>query len=423
MTDFHQEGIITTLHDLAGGFERAEYLALTEQKLCQYNRQRRLALLLPSLYSELDAPHVLDRIVAELQKTGYLSHVTVALGGTKDPRDFFRARSYFGRLAGENRSVRVVWVDGPRLQDILQLIEERQVPIGSAGKGQSVWLGLGYMLARNDCDVIALHDCDIVDYNRLLLGRLLEPAANPNNDFEFSKGYYGRVSPQDYRLRGRVTRLFVLPLIDSLVQLMSRQGRPDLVQFFRYHQTFRYPLAGEIAFTSRLARGLNIAFDWSLEVSTLSEVYERISPRKIAQIDLCCLYEHKHQDVSVEDSRRGLHRMVADIGRFYLNHLRSHGVALTSAYVDAICQTYYRNALRFVKIYADDADVNHLSFDRYEEELTVKHFRDFLWEAWSTVEVDPAEMSLPSWNRIVFSIPDIYDRLLEAVEADACEPE
>jgi len=32
-------------------------------------------------------------------------------------------------------------------------------------------------------------------------------------------------------------------------------------------------------------------------------------------------------------------------------------------------------------------------------------------------------MSLPSWNRIVFSIPDIYDRLLEAVEADACEPE
>ncbi|GAB4230533.1 MAG: cell wall biogenesis glycosyltransferase [Acidobacteriota bacterium] len=421
MSDFHQQGIITTIHDLGSLADPKAYLAFIEAKLAAYSRHRRLALLLPALYGELQQAAVLDKIISQIRATGYLHHVTVALGGTSDFHEYRDAVEYFSRLAGGQRSVRVVWVEGPRLQEILALLEEKKVPVGSPGKGQSVWLALGYLFAREDNDVIALHDCDIVTYDRILLARLLEPVANPNNDFEFCKGYYPRISPVEHAMKGRVTRLFVFPLVDALAGIMEHRGQWDLVRFFRYHHTFRYPLAGEISFTSRLARGLNIAFDWALEVSTLSEVYERIVPRKIAQIDLCCLYEHKHQDVSLEDSRRGLHRMVADIGRYYLNYMRSHGVPLNSSFVDAICQTYYRNALRFVKLYSDDAEVNNLQFDRYQEELTVRHFRDFLWEAWHEVESDPSEMILPSWNRVIFSIPDIYDRIREAVEADTAD--
>jgi glucosyl-3-phosphoglycerate synthase len=190
------------------------------------------------------------------------------------------------------------------------------------------------------------------------------------------------------------------------------------VRFFAYHRAFKYPLAGEFSLTGRLARGVNIAYDWGLEVSTLSEVYNRVIPRKIAQIDLIPNYEHKHQVLSQDDAGKGLHRMVIDIAKFYLYYMRSHGVPLDEGFVHMICQTYYENALKFLKSYSDDAEVNCLAYDRYQEELSVQYFRDFVWTAWQQCKNQRESPMIPSWNRVVYGLPDIYSDLLDAVEAD-----
>ncbi|MBI4620769.1 MAG: glycosyl transferase [Desulfobacterales bacterium] len=418
MTDFHQEGIITTLHALYEVFDREEYLMGLEQKLEEYSRHTRISLLLPCLYSEMLNPQVLDRIVDEIQKVRYLNSVVVALGGTTEESKFKEAKEYFGQLITPERDVKILWVDGPLIQGILSDISDRKIPTGVQGKGQSVWLALGYLFAREDSDVIALHDCDILTYNRLLLGRLIEPTANPNNDFEFCKGYYPRISPTERTMKGRVTRLFVIPFVDIMKQIMHDQGYHALESFFAYHRTFNYPLAGEFSFTARLAKGINIAYDWGLEVSTLSEVYHRVIPRKIAQIDLISNYEHKHQVLSPDDRTKGLHRMVIDIAKFYFNYMRSNGVVLDDAFVEMVRQTYYQNALKFIKQYSDDAEVNDLIFDRHEEELTALHFHDFLWTTWKEIKEKREDTQIPSWNRVLYSIPDIYVKLLKAVEAD-----
>ena len=418
MADFHQQGIITTLHDLSGGFDRDAYLSSLERKLQGYASQRRIALLLPLLFGELERPEVVDRIVDEIAKVRYLHTVIVALGGATSVDDFRVAYDYFERLRGEGRDFKIVWVDGPRVRGFLDELDRRRVPLGVPGKGKSVWVAVGYIVSRADCDVIALHDCDIVTYDRILLGRLVEPVANPNNEFEFCKGFYARISPTEQTMKGRVTRLFVSPFVDVMADLMDQRGLSELERFFRYHHTFHYPLAGEFSLTTRLAQGINIAYDWGLEVSTLSEVYGRIVPRKIAQIDLACNYEHKHQELSPEDPAGGLHRMVVDISKFYLSYIRSHGVPLDDSFVEMVGQTYYQNALRFVKIYSDDAEVNDLAFDRYEEEMAARHFRGFLGEAWRELAQASGEPVLASWNRIFYSMSDIYDGLREAVESD-----
>jgi glucosyl-3-phosphoglycerate synthase len=418
VADFHQEGIITTLHALYEAFDRREYLAHLERKLEDYSRHLRMSLLLPSLYAEIQTPYVLENILAQIQQVHYLHSVVIALGGAPEEAHFREAKEYFGRLQHPERDLRVVWLDGPRVQKIFRKIQEREIPTGVQGKGQSVWMALGYLFAREDCDVIALHDCDILTYDRILLGRLIEPTANPNNDFEFCKGYYARISPTEKVMKGRVTRLFVTPFVDGMVTIMHQRRFHELEQFFRYHRTFNYPLAGEFSFTTRVARGINIAYDWGLEVSTLSEAYHRIIYRKIAQIDLAANYDHKHQELSPEDGTRGLHRMVVDIAKFYLNHLRSHGVPLDDAFVDMVQQTYYQNAMAFIKSYSDDAEVNDLIFDRHQEELTTRYFRDFIWTAWEQSKEQPEGTLIPSWNRVLYSIPDIYNQILEAVEAD-----
>jgi len=418
MADFHQERVLTTLHDLYKAFDHEAYLASLEHRLEEHAQHRNITLLLPSLYAELQNPQVLDGIVGSIREVRYLHRVVVALGGAPDEAQFQHAKEYFSRLRTPERDVKVVWVDGHRVQQVLHDIEARGVPTGVQGKGQSVWLALGYIFGKDDCDVVALHDCDVVTYDRILLGRLIEPTANPHNDFEFSKGFYARISPTEKAMKGRVTRLFVTPLVDTMMDIMYDRRHAELADFFRYHRAFKYPLAGEFSFTTHLGRGINIAYDWALEVATLSQVYDQLIPRQIAQIDLAANYEHKHQELSPEDVEKGLHRMVVDIAKFYLNYMRSHGVPLDDAFVDMMLHTYYQNALKFVRRYSYDAEVNDLGYDLYEEEAAARHFRAFLWSAWEQSR-GPTEGSLiPSWNRVCYCFPDIYPHLLDAVEAD-----
>ncbi len=418
MSEFHQERYITTIHGFYDLFDPEEHLARLEKKLEEFSKHMCMGLLLPSLYEEIHVPGVLENIIDQINHVDYLCSVAVALGGAKEEKDFKEAKDCFFRLKKEGRDVKVVWVDGPRIQAIFKKLQEQEIPIGVPGKGQSVWITLGYLFAREVCDVIALHDCDIVTYDRLLLGRLIEPTANPNNDLEFCKGYYARISAMELEMKGRTTRLFVAPFVEALGNIMHDHGHIVQEQFFRYHRAFRYPLAGEFSFVTRLGRAINIAYDWGLEVSTLSEVYTRLTPKKIAQIDLCKNYEHKHQELSEEDARGGLHRMVVDIAKFYLNHIRSNGVPLGDAFIDMLQHTYHNTALSFVKSYSDDAESNDLVYDRHKEELTVRYFRDFIATAWEQSRQEKENTQIPSWNRVVYSSPDIYADLMKAVEKD-----
>jgi len=418
MSEFHQEGSITTIHGFYDLFDPEQQLARLERKLERFSRHMCISLLLPSLYDEIHVPKVLDNIIDQINQVNYLCSVVVALGGAKEEGEFREAKEYFCRLKKDDREVKAVWVDGPRIGKIFKKLQEQKIPIGVRGKGQSVWVTLGYLFASEVCDVIALHDCDIFTYDRLLLGRLIEPTANPNNDFEFCKGYYARISPTEIEMKGRTMRLFVAPFVETLVNIMHDRRHTVLEQFFRYHRTFRYPLAGEFSFLTRLARAINLAYDWGLEVSTLSEVYNRLTPKKIAQIDLCKNYEHKHQALSEEDASHGLHRMVVDIAKFYLNYIRSHGMPISDAFIDMLQHTYYSTALSFVKSYSDDAESNDLVYDRHQEELTVRYFRDFLSTAWDQAMQDRDGTQIPSWNRVTYSVPDIYEDLLVAVERD-----
>jgi len=83
--------------------------------------------------------------------------------------------------------------------------------------------------------VIAIHDCDIRDYDRELLARLIYPVVHPNLGFECCKGYYARVST---RLHGRVSRLFFTPLIRAIQDMMAQ------VPYLKFLDSFRYALAG-----------------------------------------------------------------------------------------------------------------------------------------------------------------------------------
>jgi glucosyl-3-phosphoglycerate synthase len=403
MTDFLQNGVITTLHNLT----RRPVEAL-ESELRSFARRLPMTLVLPSLYSELSGP-ALPRIVRELFQVDYLAEIVVGLDRA-DQAQYRHARAFFGALP---QRVHILWNDGPRLRALEAELQAMDLAPNNPGKGRNVWYCLGFTLALGRSQCIGLHDCDIVTYDRQLLARLFYPVANPASDLRFCKGYYARVADGG-RLSGRVTRLFVTPLLRALRVIL---GRNDYIEFL---DSFRYPLAGEFAMRADVASQIRIPDDWGLEVGVLSEVYRNLSKRQICQVDIADNYDHKHQDLSLQDPAAGLARMGQEIAKSIYRKLATEGVVLSEGFFRTLKATYFRTALDMLGQYAQDAAINGLSLDCHGEEQAVETFAQGVILAGETFLANPLEVPfIPNWNRVMSAIPDFGERLVSAVAADA----
>jgi glucosyl-3-phosphoglycerate synthase len=400
MADFYQTGVIATLHRLGEGD-----LGNIERQLEYFSRQQPIAVVLPALYSEFEKP-AMDTILAELSQVNYVQQFVVTLAqATAEQFD-----DVVQRLSILPGDVRVLWQDGPRLQHLYRTLEHNRLQIGPDGKGRQTWLAYGYVLANRKASVIAIHDCDIVNYRRELLARLCYPVVHPDIGFEFSKGYYARLSHQ---MHGRVTRLLMTPLIRALQSIVG------FLPFLLYLDSFRYPLAGEFAMQADLARVNRVPSDWGLEVGVLAEVYRNCSTRRICQVDIADNYEHKHQQLSQGDPSKGLMKMAMDISKSLFRILAAEGVKFDSGMMQTLLVRYLRMAENNISKYHADAMINGLLFDRHEEEIAVETFCQALKLATDEFFADPlGAPPIPNWMRVSAALPGFLDDLREAVDAD-----
>jgi glucosyl-3-phosphoglycerate synthase len=322
-------------------------------------------------------------------------------------RGWNKARHFFSQLP---QKPTLLWNDGPRMQQVFKKLEEAELSAGPSGKGRNVWACFGYVLASEQARMVAVHDCDILTYNRELLARLCYPVAHPSLGFDFCKGYYARVTDQ---LNGRVMRLLVTPLLRALKSILGLH--PYLV----YMDTFRYPLAGEFSMDVDLVRRVRIPHDWALEVGMLAEVFRNSAPRAICQSELCDNYDHKHQELSPRDPDKGLNKMANDIARSFFRRMAAEGIKLDAGLFDTVLSAYMRQAEYTLRFYAADATLNGLKYPRHEEENAVATFVRSLRVATKTFQEDPLWSPLISnWNRVESACPHFLEELRDTVRAD-----
>lgn len=401
MGDFHQNGIITILHNLC-----RQPVETLEAELEKFSKKRRLGLVLPSLFSELEGD-ALNEIILKLQHVNYLDQIVIGLDRA-DEDQFRQAKSFFARLP---QHYRILWNDGPRLRAIDAKLAEKNLAPTEPGKGRNVWYCFGYVLASGMADAIALHDCDILTYERSLLARLIYPVAHPDFTYKFCKGYYARFT--ESKVNGRVSRLLVSPLLAALKKICNSSESLD------YLESFRYPLAGEFSMRTDVLNDLRMPTDWGLEVGILYEMKRNHSFNRICQVDIADTYDHKHQPLSLKNMDAGLSKMSVDIAKAIFGKLATEGEVFSMERFRTIKATYYRMALDFVEIYHNDATMNGLNLDVHAEEQAVELFaKNILAAGRQFLEVPDSAPFIPSWNRVRSAIPDIMEQLKEAVEKD-----
>jgi len=404
MADFYQNGIITTLHNL-----HQRSLDDLESELRRFKQKRPMALVLPSLYSELEG-EALSNIVQELSKVDYLDDIIIGLDRATEDQ-YRKALEFFKPL---NQNFKLLWNDGPRLQGIDKKLKQKKLSPKELGKGRNVWFCFGYVLAADRAQSVALHDCDIVTYDRSMVARLLYPVANPNFNYKFCKGFYARVA--EGKMNGRVTRLLVTPLVRALKKVYGQNDYLD------YIDSFRYPLAGEFSFRTDVINDLRIPSDWGLEIGVLSELNRNYANNRICQADIADSYDHKHQDLSPEDTAKGLSKMSIDICKALFRKLATNGVVFNSETFRAIKATYFRIALDFVETYYNDAQMNGLDLDVHSEEAAIEMFAENVLIAGQDFLENPMETPfIPSWNRVISALPNLQNEFIDAVDADMRE--
>ena len=401
MSEFSQNGIISTLHDF-GTRSTTEI----EKDLLKFSKERKMELILPCLYSELEG-NALPNIVEEISKTKYLDHIIVGLDKANE-KQAKKAWKFFKKL---KTPFSLLWNDGPELKKLDKELKKKDLAPSELGKGRNVWYCIGMSIARDTARSVALHDCDIKTYDRRMLAKLFYPVVNPLFNFEFCKGYYPRVA--DNKMNGRVARLLVFPLLNALEKTI---GKSDYLDFMK---SFKYPLAGEFSFRRNILPELRISSDWGIEIAILSEMQRNYSSNNICQVELADNYDHKHQILSTKDSSKGLSKMSIDIIKTLVRKLATQGYSFSKETFRSIKATYYRSALDLIDIYRSDAQMNGLKFDSHNEEKTVELFALNIMKAGESFFENPMDTPfIPTWHRVKSAIPDFLDRFKESVKAD-----
>ena len=404
MSDYHQNGNIATLHNL-----RTRTTADLEQELNSFAQTRKISLILPCLFSELQTD-AMPNIRSELSKVDYLHRIIIGLDRA-DEAQFKDAKQFFKAL---DQNHVVIWNDSPRMKALGTRLEKMGLAPKEQGKGKNVWSCIGYLIACGDSAVMALHDCDIVTYERDLLARLVYPVANPNFPYQLAKGFYPRTD--GIKLNGRVTRLLVSPLLIALKRVI---GDRDYLDYLR---SFRYPLAGEFAMRAPILPELRIPSDWGLEIGVLSEAWRNLAPQAVCQVEISDAYDHKHQSLSADNAETGLNRMSTDICKAIFRKLAADGTVFSPSVFRTLKATYYRSALDLLDAYYNDAKMNGLTIDRHSEERSIELFSDNIIKSGQIFLENPQETPfIPTWNRVHAADPDFLENLRTAASEDDAE--
>ena len=164
---------------------------------------------------------------------------------------------------------------------------------------------------------------------------------------------------------------------------------------------------------------LRMPSDWGLEIGVLSEAWRNLAPKAVCQVDISDAYDHKHQDLSVEEASAGLNRMSTDICKAIFRKLAADGTVFTANVFRTLKATYYRCALDLLESYYNDAKMNGLSIDRHKEELAIELFAENIMRAGQVFLENPHETPfIPTWNRVHAADPTFLQDMNKAAKED-----
>ncbi|MCB2193598.1 MAG: hypothetical protein KQI62_18635, partial [Deltaproteobacteria bacterium] len=239
----------------------------------------------------------------------------------------------------------------------------------------------------------------------------------------------------------------------------SEGSEEKMLRLVDFLLSFDYQLSGEVCLDMWLLRKMRYSLNWGVEIFTLIEVFRKAS--HVSQVEFTRKsFDHKHQRVSTDDPQKGLHRMSLDIIQTLLHALIvEEGLEVGEEFFRDLALTYESIAEEIIKKYSDNAEFNNLNYDRDAEESMVyevlsraivqtadhlaapshiaekmlrltasyEEFKPFVDQGLQQTILRLEERlkeesleirNLPSWERILWKLPELSTQIVDALEED-----
>lgn len=360
MANFSQQQTnLTTFYQLA---PRSDL----HQQLMQHSKWKKPVLIIPALASEFNQPAtqpIFENILHELRRARYLANIIIGVdNATIEDINLLR------KILTERkvRNFFIQWNDGPGFSAVYKRLEDVGLDLSIRGKGRNLFLSFGVAISLGATSV-GLLDADIRTFKKVQLDRLFFPILALN--YEFSKAFYARWDGN--RMYGRVKRLLLDPLLLALKRKFTDSHEEKMLRLIDFLLSFNYQLSGEVAMSIEQLKRFRYASHWGTEIFTLIEAWRKAN--HVAQVEFTHdPFEHKHQEVSVEDPNKGLHKMAVDIVTTLFKALIiDEGLEVSDYFFRDLSVTYGSIAEDLIKKYSDNARFNGMEYDRDSEEALV----------------------------------------------------
>lgn len=267
------------------------------------------------------------------------------------------------------------------------------------GKGAALWLSV----PMTSGDILCFVDSDILNFKKEFVASLCHPIVYSWNlrrsGIEFVKAYYRRLTrtphlaSDEMVLGGRASRLFAIPLIQSVTQTLK---------LYAPLRTIKYPLAGEFALSRRVIEELTFSTAYSIEISSLFQILDLVGTKSMAQVNLKA-YHHIGQEFPK------LERIARQVGTSILEKIgEKRNKPLTREECRQILSLYQKKAKKMIrnnakvisrlKTSAELVVPNKLVYSKEEEEEHLGVFLNVLENVLSESRQKPIELS--SWSQI-----------------------
>jgi glucosyl-3-phosphoglycerate synthase len=372
MSDFSQKHMKVTNLYLLGRDTR--YL---RPRLRLRARKKMPVLVIPTLATEFTLEEnmpVFEHIVSQLRNVSYLNHIIFGLDAATDDEAFLLAEIL---KKGGLKNYLIQHNQGAGFTGIYDQFSQAGFGLTELGKGRNMFISFGVAQALG-AGCVGVIDADIKTFTRRQLDRLFYPVLVL--EYQFSKAFYSRIS--EGQMYGRVKRLLLDPLLLVFQRKFSESEDTKLLRIIDFLHAFKYQLSGEVVFDISLLKRMHFATNWGVEIFTLIEVYRKAT--NIAQVQISMdPFDHKHQQISEDNTEGGLFKMAIDIVTTLLSTLViEEGFEISDYFVQDLAITYLDVADEMIKKYADNSSFADLSYDRNAEEALVRGiFRDAILHA------------------------------------------
>jgi glucosyl-3-phosphoglycerate synthase len=111
--------------------------------------------------------------------------------------------------------------------------------------------------------------------------------------------------------------------------------------------------------------------------------------------------------------------MGTDIAKSIFRTMASMGYTLSNEFFVTLRASYLRTAQDLIARYEYDSEINGLQYDRHKEGSTAEAFVRCIVSAGQQFLETPVEVPyIPTWNRVISAVPNIFELLIDAVEKD-----